>query len=56
MKQLEEAGFVREATAVIDGEPAIFAFHIGPSGERIEVVDRQVMGDFEANLKQMVAS
>jgi hypothetical protein len=56
MAKLEEAGFVREATALIEGKPSIFAFHLGPSGERIEVVDRQVIGDFEANLKVMAAS
>jgi glyoxalase/bleomycin resistance protein/dioxygenase superfamily protein len=52
--KLEEAGFAREATAVIDGEPGIFAFHLGPSGERIEIVARSVMGDFRERLKGMV--
>ncbi|WP_371658505.1 VOC family protein [Streptomyces sp. NBC_00280] len=50
-KRLVEAGFALEACAVIDGEPSIFAYHLAPSGLRVEIVDRARMPDFAAYLR-----
>lgn len=50
-KQLEAAGFALEACALVDGAPAIFAYHLAPSGVRIEIVDRARMPDFSAYLR-----
>ncbi|MEU1185524.1 VOC family protein [Streptomyces sp. NPDC005820] len=50
-KRLEEAGFAREACAIVDGNPSIFAYHLAPSGLRIEIVDRARMPDFSAYLR-----
>ncbi|MFD7205482.1 VOC family protein [Streptomyces sp. NPDC059893] len=51
-KQLEAAGFALEACAVQGGVfPAFFAYHLAPTGERIEIVDRSLMPDFPASLR-----
>ncbi|WP_020129735.1 VOC family protein [Streptomyces sp. 303MFCol5.2] len=50
-KRLEEAGFALEACALVDGAPSIFAYHLAPSGVRIEIVDRARMPDFAAYLR-----
>ncbi|MFI1357884.1 VOC family protein [Streptomyces sp. NPDC020898] len=50
-RRLEDAGFALEACAVADGEPTIFAYHLAPSGLRIEIVDRTRMPDFAAYLR-----
>ncbi|ELP64902.1 VOC family protein [Streptomyces turgidiscabies] len=50
-KRLVEAGFALEACAVVDGAPSIFAYHLAPSGPRIEIVDRARMPDFAAYLR-----
>ncbi|MER5184959.1 VOC family protein [Streptomyces sp. NPDC002896] len=50
-KRLEEAGFPLEACAIVDGTPSIFAYHLDPSGVRIEIVDRARMPDFDAYLR-----
>ena len=55
-KRLEEAGFVREACAVVDGMPSIFAFYLDPAGVRIEIVDRERIPDFPAYLRSNAAS
>ncbi|MCT9075603.1 VOC family protein [Streptomyces fulvoviolaceus] len=49
-KGLEEAGFPLEACAIVDGALSIFAYHLDPSGVRIEIVDRARMPDFSAYL------
>lgn len=50
-KRLEESGFALEACAVIDGAPSVFAYHLAPTGVRIEIVDRARMPDFSAYLR-----
>ncbi|MGI5460194.1 VOC family protein [Streptomyces sp. CA-249302] len=50
-KRLEEAGFALEACAIVDGAPSIFAYHLAPSGIRIEIVERTVIPDFDAYLR-----
>lgn len=50
-KALEAAGFALEACALVDGAPSIFAYHLAPSGVRIEIVDRARMPDFAAYLR-----
>ncbi|WP_327312147.1 VOC family protein [Streptomyces sp. NBC_01235] len=50
-KRLEEAGFALEACALVDGAPSIFAYHLDPSGVRIEIVERSRMPDFDAYLR-----
>jgi len=51
---LEHAGLPIEACGSLDGEhPSVFAFHKGRDGIRIELVDRSVMGDFDAFLAAM---
>jgi hypothetical protein len=50
-KRLEEAGFPLEACAMVDGSMSIFAYHLDPSGVRIEIVDRTRMPDFDAYLR-----
>ncbi|MFK0157707.1 VOC family protein [Streptomyces sp. NPDC090493] len=50
-KRLAEAGFALEACAVIDGEPSVFAYHLAPSGIRIEIVDRTRIPDLAAYLR-----
>lgn len=50
-KRLEEAGFPLEACAIVDGSLSIFAYHLDPSGVRIEIVDRARMPDFSAYLR-----
>ncbi|MEU9346652.1 VOC family protein [Streptomyces sp. NPDC048278] len=50
-KRLAEAGFALEACAVIDGEPSVFAYHLAPSGLRIEIVDRTRIPDLAAYLR-----
>lgn len=50
-KRLEEAGFPLEACAIVDGSLSIFAYHLDPSGVRIEIVDRARMPDFAAYLR-----
>ncbi|WP_416967988.1 VOC family protein [Streptomyces sp. 4F14] len=50
-KSLEAAGFPREACALVEGQPAIFAYHLNPAGVRIEIVDRARMPDFPAYLR-----
>jgi hypothetical protein len=50
-KLLEEAGFAFEAGAVIDGALSLFAYHLDPSGVRIEIVDRALIPDFPAYLR-----
>ncbi|WP_460062958.1 VOC family protein [Streptomyces sp. YKOK-I1] len=50
-ERLEEAGFALEACALVDGNPSVFAYHLAPSGVRIEIVDRARMPDFAAYLR-----
>lgn len=51
-KRLEDAGFALEVCAVIDGTaPSVFAYHLAPTGERIEIVDRAVLPDWPAPLR-----
>ncbi|MGV0793522.1 VOC family protein [Mycolicibacterium sp. XJ1819] len=51
--ELDAAGFVREACALSDdGAPAAFAYHLDPSGIRIEIVERSLFGDFDDFLQQ----
>ena len=50
-KLLEESGFALEACAVVDGELSIFAYHLDPSGVRIEIVDRTRIPDFAEYLR-----
>jgi hypothetical protein len=50
-KLLEEAGFAFEAGAVLDGTQAFFAYHVDPSGLRVEIVDRALIPDFAAYLR-----
>ncbi|WP_105972113.1 VOC family protein [Streptomyces geranii] len=50
-KRLTEAGFELEACAVPDGTLSIFAYHLAPSGLRIEIVDRARMPDFAEYLR-----
>ncbi|MFD9430081.1 VOC family protein [Streptomyces sp. NPDC060002] len=49
--RLAESGFALEACAVTDGTPSVFAYHLAPSGLRIEIVDRARMPDFSAYLR-----
>jgi hypothetical protein len=50
-KRLVESGFAFEACAVVDGTPSIFAYHLDPSGVRIEIVDRERIPDFAEYLR-----
>ncbi|MFE2416168.1 VOC family protein [Streptomyces hokutonensis] len=50
-KRLEEAGFPLEACALVDGNPALFAYHRDPYGLRIEIVDRTLIPDFDLYLR-----
>jgi hypothetical protein len=50
-KRLAESGFALEACAVVDGTPSIFAYHLDPSGVRIEIVDRERIPDFAEYLR-----
>ncbi|MGW0946447.1 VOC family protein [Streptomyces sp. NPDC002623] len=50
-ERLEEAGFPLEACAIVDGAPAVFAYHLDPSGVRIEIVDRARIPDLDAYLR-----
>jgi len=50
-ERLEEAGFPLEACAIVDGAPALFAYHLDPSGVRIEIVDRALIPDLDAYLR-----
>jgi hypothetical protein len=50
-KRLVESGFALEACAVVDGTPSIFAYHLDPSGVRIEIVDRERIPDFAEYLR-----
>ena len=48
------AGLPVEACGSVDGDrPSVFPFHKGADGIRIELVDRSVMGDFDAFLAAM---
>ncbi|MFJ9629400.1 VOC family protein [Streptomyces sp. NPDC091280] len=49
--RLEAAGFPLEACALVDGTPALFAYHRNPYGLRIEVVDRTLIPDFDTYLR-----
>ncbi|MFI1031685.1 VOC family protein [Streptomyces sp. NPDC020951] len=55
-KRLEEAGFPLEACAIVDGAPAVFAYHLDPSGVRIEIVDRARIPDLDAYLRSRAAT
>jgi hypothetical protein len=48
--RLAEAGFPAEAQGLIDGEPALFAFHRDRFGARIEIVERSNRAAFEAHV------
>ena len=50
-KLLEDLGFAAESRAVVDGTPALFAYHLDPSGVRIEIVDRALIPDFAEYLR-----
>jgi hypothetical protein len=50
-KRLEEAGFALEACALNGSQPSVFAYHLAPSGVRVEIVDRARMPDFSAYLR-----
>ncbi|MEU1342380.1 VOC family protein [Streptomyces sp. NPDC005827] len=50
-KRLADAGFAREACALVDGEPSIFAYHLAPTGIRVEIVDRTRIPDLAAYLR-----
>jgi catechol 2,3-dioxygenase-like lactoylglutathione lyase family enzyme len=52
---LSGAGLPLEACGSVDGQhPAVFAYHKGEDGIRIEIVDRAVFGDFGAFLRAML--
>ncbi|MGW1786549.1 VOC family protein [Streptomyces sp. NPDC002143] len=55
-RRLEEAGFPLEACAIVDGAPAVFAYHLDPSGVRIEIVDRARIPDLDAYLRSKAAT
>jgi catechol 2,3-dioxygenase-like lactoylglutathione lyase family enzyme len=49
---LEAHGFTLELCPAGDGKaPSIFAYYLSPDGVRVEIVDRTIMGDFDAFLK-----
>ncbi|WP_427924745.1 VOC family protein [Streptomyces sp. cg40] len=50
-KRMEEAGFPLEACGLVDGAMSIFAYHLAPSGLRIEIVERTRIPDLEAYLR-----
>jgi hypothetical protein len=50
-KLLADLGFAVESCAVVDGTPALFAYHLDPSGVRIEIVDRALIPDFAEYLR-----
>ncbi|MFJ9127748.1 VOC family protein [Streptomyces sp. NPDC102340] len=51
-KRLEDAGFALEVCGVVDGNaPSVFAYHLAPTGVRIEIVDRAVLPDWPAVLQ-----
>jgi hypothetical protein len=50
-ERLVELGFALEACAVVDGTQALFAYHLAPSGTRIEIVDRELIPDFAEYLR-----
>jgi hypothetical protein len=50
-KLLADLGFAVESCAVVDGTPSLFAYHLDPSGARIEIVDRALIPDFPAYLR-----
>jgi len=50
-KRLTESGFALESCAVVDGTPSFFAYHLAPSGVRIEIVDRELIPDFAEYLR-----
>lgn len=48
---LQAHGFTLElCPAGDDGAPSIFAYYLSPDGVRVEIVDRTIMGDFDAFL------
>lgn len=51
-KRLEAAGFALEACATVDGTPSVFAYHLAPSGIRVEIVERARIPDFAAYLRE----
>lgn len=53
---LADAGLPIEACGSVDEKhPTVFAYHKGDDGIRIEIVDRSVMGDFDAFLRTYAA-
>jgi hypothetical protein len=48
--------YVVEATALVDGEPAIFGYAVDPAGVRVEVVDRTIIPDFAEYLRTRAAA
>lgn len=51
---LQAHGFTLELCPAGDGEaPSIFAYYLSPDGVRVEIVDRNIMGDFDAFLKAL---
>jgi catechol 2,3-dioxygenase-like lactoylglutathione lyase family enzyme len=55
-KALTDAGLPIEACGLRGGQhPTDFAYHKGEDGIRIELVDRSIMGDFDAFLRTYAA-
>ena len=51
---LQAHGFTLELCPAGDDEaPSIFAYYLSPDGVRVEIVDRTIMGDFDAFLKAL---
>jgi catechol 2,3-dioxygenase-like lactoylglutathione lyase family enzyme len=51
---LQSQGFSLEMCHTIDGKaPSMFAYFLSPDGVRIEIVDRNIIGDFGAFLRAL---
>ena len=51
---LHAHGFTLELCPAGDGQaPSIFAYYLSPDGVRVEIVDRTIIGDFDAFLKAL---
>lgn len=51
---LQAHGFTLELCPAGDDEaPSIFAYYLSPDAVRVEIVDRNIMGDFDAFLKAL---
>ena len=51
---LQSHGFSLEMCHTIDGTgPSMFAYFLSPDGVRVEIVDRNIIGDFDAFLQAL---